>query len=381
MPSEMDFHLRDEEGDLYGGRTPLRHWIADKSITLRNGLLCWSQNGRMEWVAASNGLLEAFIKLSHGSSTRVLSFAKNWGVLGLCDHAVPFTHDADCTMANSESIEQWRALADAARSILLISAKLYSGKLGGPSEWAPIAKVEMRWDSALSDRVGAIGRSGFITTRWRDVRDRLQACLKRVTETSTGEDQSADSLDELLLDWLRPAPFLSLVDARRLGSRPPFGFVSVGFERQAFNAFFAHNRLRGMSSADLKGAGKLQRAHVARFLTKWIRMASVRPLLSWHEDPRPYLTLRPPIPRAGLFSGLGIQLVQAIAKSPGLGLCSSCGNVFTPRRQVARNRRSYCPDCGKQAACRDASRAYRARKARTAEGTNMPAAKRFARFS
>jgi hypothetical protein len=46
----------------------------------------------------------------------------------------------------------------------------------------------------------------------------------------------------------------------------------------------------------------------------------------------------------------------------GVAICLACQRSYIPDRRPDPTRRNYCPSCGRRAAVRDASRAYRERK-------------------
>lgn len=65
------------------------------------------------------------------------------------------------------------------------------------------------------------------------------------------------------------------------------------------------------------------------------------------------------------FGALALQLIQALSRSQGLTICSSCGLPYARfGRKVQAGRRNYCPSCGQKAALRDAQRAYASRKSK-----------------
>jgi hypothetical protein len=56
--------------------------------------LIWSYSGvPLRWRKPSASLLPSFIKLANGSPKRILAYAQQWGVLGICDHGLPSSHN------------------------------------------------------------------------------------------------------------------------------------------------------------------------------------------------------------------------------------------------------------------------------------------------
>ena len=105
--------------------------------------------------------------------------------------------------------------------------------------------------------------------------------------------------------------------------------------------------------------------HVSRLLS----LARVLPELK--STGRTLSIVLVPSGEVNLFGHLTLQLMTAMARTEGLGLCSGCGEsyVITGNRPNP-NRRSYCPQCGRRAALRDAAREYRRRKRERKKGAD-----------
>src|SRR6266511_423087 len=128
-------------------------WTAPRWLAAEGGFLLWSvvdgspKPGR-RLVKSGGGLLEDFLDLGMADERSlpksVLRFARRWGVLNLCQHALPATHSRDCWHrlplrpaprpgwlgAWREPIEGWRIYAVKARTLLRLAAKLDRGELG-----------------------------------------------------------------------------------------------------------------------------------------------------------------------------------------------------------------------------------------------------------
>ncbi len=61
----------------------------------------------------------------------------------------------------------------------------------------------------------------------------------------------------------------------------------------------------------------------------------------------------------GLYGALAIQLMFNVCRTDGLAVCTSCGTPYLPSRKPRRDRNSYCAECGRKAAVRDAAARYR----------------------
>ena len=86
--------------------------------------------------------------------------------------------------------------------------------------------------------------------------------------------------------------------------------------------------------------------------------SNVRQMLRW-SGRSPELML---VGSERVTSYIAIQLLLAVSRSKGLITCSSCGELYSPRRRPAASKRRYCQDCGQLAAWRDAQADRRAKK-------------------
>jgi hypothetical protein len=123
--------------------------------------------------------------------------------------------------------------------------------------------------------------------------------------------------------------------------------------------------------AALRGRKRQQRqgARVHRFLDACYRLVlyfgCLRPMLVL-QDGRFDIKLGGASPVTGLASALTTQFLFTVAGAAGLATCAGCGALFMPRRRPAKNRRSYCTECGIRAAWRNAQQ--RRRQAATLRG-------------
>src|SRR5947208_16106489 len=68
-------------------------------VELRGGVLQWRLGkapGLAPPTAGAAGALDGFIRLVAASDEEVLAYARRWGMLQLCKHDRPFTHDRRC---------------------------------------------------------------------------------------------------------------------------------------------------------------------------------------------------------------------------------------------------------------------------------------------
>ncbi len=104
------------------------------------------------------GMLDAFVHLTDAQPERIRDYARRWGILGICKHGLPATHnppppggigpshqrtwcyplgwvDERCCW---EPIEAWRLFAAQARGLLNIAAQLHDDQPGRLEDWQNI---------------------------------------------------------------------------------------------------------------------------------------------------------------------------------------------------------------------------------------------------
>jgi len=132
--------------------------------------------------AAGPGLLDGFLSLCDGTDDDVLAFARKWGVLDLCEHELPYTHNVGslrwgvprnpiCSplrlgKARSarlfnygiESTAAWRRWSLRARGLMRIAANLSSGRVGAEEDWKSVMGGQPTFAS-VSARFPAHGTS------------------------------------------------------------------------------------------------------------------------------------------------------------------------------------------------------------------------------
>lgn len=131
----------DENGDYkLGGTLPIAPLYVPASIALEGDRLVWNY-GEGHWKNPDKSLLRGFIDLADALPDDILSFARRWGLLHLCNqHHVPVTHRdrqfrltnerfrfgqcriAQCKGGFFELIEDWRTFAKQARAIARLSS-------------------------------------------------------------------------------------------------------------------------------------------------------------------------------------------------------------------------------------------------------------------
>jgi DNA-directed RNA polymerase subunit RPC12/RpoP len=105
-------------------------------------------------------LLDQFVRLGDATEERILQYARRWGVLGICVHGLPSSHNPpvgdptrdraacfamtvkdvdpskpDEPVEHYEWLDDWKRFSNASRSLLNIATRLYNGKPGFPQDW------------------------------------------------------------------------------------------------------------------------------------------------------------------------------------------------------------------------------------------------------
>jgi hypothetical protein len=103
------------------------------------------------------------------------------------------------------------------------------------------------------------------------------------------------------------------------------------------------------------------REFLALELNILLEIGQVRPVVDWDSGKESWQLSFNAVSVCNLFGYLALSLVTSISGRE-IAFCSSCQKLYTPSKRPNSNRRSYCDKCGKRAAQRDASRAYRTRR-------------------
>jgi hypothetical protein len=153
LTGPRDWELADlQTTPILGGVRLLRL----PQVELRDDRLVWGyflDGTEPQEVDAPRDLLLRFVRLADASSEDICGFASRWGVLGICEHGLPSSHnppppfgvhdgpDYSCRPPGDdigvywEPIEPWRHLARQARALLNIAARLHEGELGKAADW------------------------------------------------------------------------------------------------------------------------------------------------------------------------------------------------------------------------------------------------------
>ena len=129
-------------------------------------------NRRIQWsprpsdpVNPTATILNQFVRLGEATEEQVLQYAQRWGVLGICAHGLPYSHNpavgdpsrdrAAChamtvndfvptkpnePLQHYELIDDWRRFSNASRSLLNIAARLQDGRPGLEQDWQNVVR-------------------------------------------------------------------------------------------------------------------------------------------------------------------------------------------------------------------------------------------------
>ena len=268
---EWEGELDDLTGLLADQHLPTEGWYVDRRVALRDGALVLdaklsgSTDAKSAWrrVLPQRGLLEKFATLAQANDSKILAFARTWGLLWLCQHGLPGLHWHEpprlhpkarrkrgpglnlddqllvpCTAGiGPEALSAWRFYAGACAAILTIAARLHRGESGGRDTWNALLLEEFN-DAGLW-----FGASG-----------------------------ERDTEDE---------------DRRR--------------NREAWDLLVSRNDDLSL---------RVQREALSLLVNRWLSLGQVRPVVDWVESRTPKIELASPV---GLFGALGVQMMSAIA--------------------------------------------------------------------
>ncbi len=316
----VDEIARRETADPAAWRTAGRWWVPDE-IRVEDGELVPAlrpdrRHGRQVVQATSgddeNAMLGDFVELVSATEARAFArYASRWGMLRLCAHGLPATHDKT-TLPESlarpgrsissdsewdvdrcvvsflvrEPIATWRYWARQARALLVVSERLAAGQLGGDDEWAELqAPGPWARDWPLAEP---------LTLAVRDLPDGGKEYVPSGPWASGPEwrESVVHSLDDIV----------------------------------------------GERGRDQRMA--MERHSAGETLEHWLTLAGVGLTVSW-TGTSPDMAWR----SGGLFGALGMKLLLAASRVPGWALCAGCAKPHIPARQARRGSSRFCSDC------------------------------------
>ncbi len=271
---------------------------------------------------SSARMLDNFVRIRDADGVR--DFARRFGVLGLCQHDRPATHNP---------APRWpRTTAD-----LVLGGATWATMAGGAPMMDAVPEGSFCQPRTL--------RNGFhieSVAVWLDLAAQMRAVLNVVKASEDGQDGRQEDLDVL------------------------------GFPKLSADAVAANNAARKQLEAlavplpkspladhtPLQMAPEVARFRVAWKVQEWASWAYLSPSLVWRAG-KP-LTFAVEV---STFGSLVMQLMIAISGRHGLETCGGCGALYMRERKAQAGRRNYCPDCrSRKVPQRDAARDARARR-------------------
>jgi len=183
----------DEEGFLGNAELSPQAAAAPAYVRLDGDRLVWSwfdpaDAAKRPTEADPKGMLDGFIKIRDGAG--VLRFARRYGVLGICEHGLPASHNppGQCYplgwdgLGACEPVDRWLHFAGQARAMVAIAAHLRQDKPGTADDWrAVFAAYPREQIDALCERLAQLVDTGRFYLRhvlhewltWGDVRPTL----------------------------------------------------------------------------------------------------------------------------------------------------------------------------------------------------------------
>ncbi len=264
--------------------------------------LVWSRGvGTQFHLRAPNRrMLLAFTKLVDAPAEAIRDYARRYGVLRLCEHWLPCTHNWEVFTADKE----------------LLDERLREGEDWINPQWErltqelpkcePMVRGEHWWEPLAAWRRYASEARMMLTIA---AHMRLNEPISKDEWRQLGESDSSFKVMEML---------------------DPVGYDNPG----------------------------LQRVVIMHYVRKWLRASATHLQFSWSQE-GPRIEVHP----HGLVGTLALQLATSLVGGDGFAFCSGCGRVYAPEETPRAGQRHYCEDCReRKVPQRDAARDYRQRE-------------------
>ncbi|HKS27868.1 MAG TPA: hypothetical protein VJS44_08620 [Pyrinomonadaceae bacterium] len=156
-----------------------------RKVELLNGALIWEVvDSQFITKEPEEGLIIEFANLAFVEAETILQFAQTWGVLGLCKHNLPATHnppifnpkamDKSCKPTGSESIELWHKFARMSRAVLSLASHLHRNEKGKKQDWIVLSVSESSLPEEISGEKSLLVRYMNVWVDIANVRPRIQ---------------------------------------------------------------------------------------------------------------------------------------------------------------------------------------------------------------
>lgn len=280
-------------------------------------------------------LLERFCRIAEApdNAAAVETFAKRWGMLGLCEHGLPYLHRTPwCTPSRTEEFQHWKAIAVYFEAMRRIGVALHRGSLGTSTDWGVVTEGRSVWQGSSFEPQFL---AQFLKTapyrgvrRTHSVRPGLGVAIAALRP-----ELSADQVEKLI-DQL-----LELTDG-------PLPTRAVRTDEQ--HPTFEQGRIIAELATVNQG-----RVYYMMLIEQLIDISGLQPRFYWSGgawnidmSSQAYSNI-PAI--------LTAQLMLRASSAKAQIKCSECPRWFIPRR----NQRKYCDRCGVRAAWRVSKRKKR----------------------
>jgi len=291
-------------------------WVKPGKIEIDGDDLIWRQDNS-RWLTATENrmrtMLARFIRLEDADKQEILKFAQRYGVLGICRHQWPASHNQLLT-----HLPLWlEARCQCCNDLL----PLFCTPQQRQDEWTNT--VQRNYFEPIE--------------RWHYFSRKARATLNLAKALGSEEPQIGDPKDwDVVSDWLVS------------GAVP---------------------KLDHIKTVEPKYVDRL-RLTFSSVINAWLEVTGVRVMFGWSADST--FKLSGPLPNvcvtAGILPPLAVYIMLLVNRSRGLAICSNprCGAVFSlgvkqPRRSAKRG--PYCPECRKgKVGRREASLTYQQRE-------------------
>jgi hypothetical protein len=275
-----------------------------------------------------------FLDLANADDQDILNYARQWGVLGLCQHGLPIAHEITPVQGQFAP---------------LLEAQACEGKQQDGWYYEPLDKWRYYASQmAAMVRLAVDLRNDRITEEEiQEFKNPRRVKVKRYE--STEYYPYWDPLFEVHpLDRKRSKKAIStkaevMVSPRIPGKREDWETVFQDFE--------------GPYQVILPVGVWTGRIALSTAINRWLGLTGIRPYFSWAGNETKFI-LGSSIHAHSLLPIFAVQLMLLVNGSPDYAVCYSCHKPFFLRKGQNTSQRSYCKECGLKAARREAVKKY-----------------------
>jgi len=273
-------------------------WIAPGEVRIDGANLLSTMGRRINPDRKTQrALLIRFANLKTKSDQEILDFAREWGVLGICEHGRPAGHQLT-VLGNWTTPEALPEIERAVRNGLGFKIKLKK------STDLPRPFVEQACECPKQD-----GWFCEPLQKWRHYAEQMSAILKLAVEFRSGKIGTKEDWEIAMREWLIDNP----------------GCDVYGVDETATG-----------------------RSKLAVIITHWLRVNDVRPVFEWSSTDLGIKLRSPALGNWFLLPVLAMQLMLEVSNSLQVAMCSGCNEPFLLDRGQSLHRNSYCQQCRKR---------------------------------